>query len=142
MKNTAMRDTVMANIRACLATADAKYAKTRYVINAPLLQSAQVMSQPQFQSPLLSFNQATQLDDVMQAISTAVSIQNRINEQIAIYNLPFRPLKMMELSILNEMVVHALNQYRGHLSKTAPTLLGSNNREIKPKQPQYMKAAV
>ncbi len=118
MKDTTARDQAMANIRACLSEADARFARTRDTLNAPL-----VIGSVSNQSLSLSYTQATQLNQMMQGIKASAAIQARVNEQIAVYNLPFPSLKMAELATLSNTLLTALAQYRRHLARTAPTLL-------------------
>ncbi len=118
MKDTTARDQAMANIRACLAEVDARFAKTRDTLNAPLVSNP--VADP---SMPLSYTQATQLSHVIQGIKASAALQARVNEQIEAFNLPFHSLKMAELAALNETILNSLAQYRRHLARTAPTLL-------------------
>ena len=118
MKDTTARDQAMANIRACLSEADARFAKARDVLNAPLAGNP-----VSFHYASLSYTQAAQLTQMMQGIKASAAIQARVNEQIAAFNLPFPCLKMIELAIFSDTLLTALAQYRRHLARTAPTLL-------------------
>ena len=110
IKNTAARDQAMSSIRASLDKADARFAKTRDTLNAPLVSNS--VADP---SMPLSYTQATQLSHVMQGIKASAALQARVNEQIEAFNLPFPILKMAELAVFNETVLNALAQYRRHL---------------------------
>ncbi len=126
IKNTAARDQAMSSIRASLDKADARFAKTRNSLYAP------VSSNPVADSPVsISHTQATHLDQLMQGINASAELQAYVNEQIAIYNLPFPSLKMVELAVFKNTVYDTLAQYRRHLARTAPTLLAETKQQMK-----------